>query len=311
MAEITAALGSRFQASYAVEETWAELPSSYTVYNLRVTSFGVNLGRESFASEELRSDRQTSDLRQGMDDISGDIGVELSYGAFDDLIASAMFNDWASDDTITIGTTQKSLRLQRHFTDVSKYHEFPGCVVNSWSLNVEPGSMVTATFGMMGKTMETSQTLSSPVSKATNSPFDSFSGYLREGVTASSGLASSENIAVVTGIEMTLENNLEALQVVGARQAQGLAEGRANLTGTLSAYFANDTLLNRFLNEEESELEFQLVDENSNTLTFYMPRIKYTGSDLTIDGEGPLGLSMPFQALVPSGWPNSELVVTR
>lgn len=308
MSEITAALGSRFQAAYAVEETWGDLPSSYTVYKLRVTSFGVNLGRDSFTSEEIRSDRQTSDLRQGMDDISGDIATELSYGAFDDLIESAMFNSFASDDTITIGTTQKSLRLQKQFTDIGEYHEFPGCVVSSWSLSVEPNAIVTSTFSVMGKSMETSQTLSGATSKATNAPFDSFSGYLREGT---GSLGSSDNLAVVTGIDMTLENNLTPLQVIGARQAQGLAEGRANLTGTISAYFASSALLDRFINETEAELEFQLVDDSSNTLTFYLPRIKYTGSDLSIDGEGPITMSLPFQALVPSVAPNSELKITR
>ena len=308
MTEITASLGSRFRAAYAMEQSWAELPSSYTVYDLRITSFGVNLGRDSFTSEELRSDRQTADHRQGMDDISGDIGAELSYGAFDDLISSAMFNDWASDDSIVIGTTQKSLRLQKAFTDVGEYHEFPGCVVSSWSVSVEPNAMVTSTFSIMGKSMETSQTMTSPQSKASNAPFDSFSGYIRE---AASSPASSDNIAVVTGIDFTLENNLTPLQVVGARQAQGLAEGRADVTGTLSAYFASSDLLNRFLNETETEIEFQLVDDSSNTLTFYFPRVKFTGSDIPVDGEGPITMSLPFTALVPSTAPNSELKVTR
>lgn len=308
MAEITAALGSKFQATYAVEDNWGDLPSSYDVYNLRVTSFGVNLSRDGFTSEEIRSDRQVSDHRQGMDDVSGDVAVELSYGAFDDLIESAMFNTFQSDDTIIIGLTQKSLRLQKQFTDVGIYHEFPGCVVNSWNMTVEPGSMVTSTFSTTGKTMETTQTMSGAVSKASNAPFDSFSGYIREGT---SGLASSDEIAVVTSVDFTLENNLTPLQVVGARQAQGLAEGRAIVTGNISAYFASSALLDRFLNETEAELEFQLVDDAGNTMTFYFPRIKYTGSDLSVDGEGPVTQSLPFQALVPSTAPNSELMITR
>jgi len=310
MAEITAAYGSRFESIYAMEDAWNELPSSPTAYQLRLTSNGVNLSRDSFASEELRSDRMTSDLRYGMDTIEGDIGVELSYGAFDDLIMSAMFNEWASDDTIIVGTSQQSFRLQKHFADIGAYHEFPGCVINSWSVTVEPNAIVSSTFSVIGKTMETSQTLSGATSKASNAPFDSFSGYIREAATGGS-MASSDNIAVVTGIDFSLENNIDRLQVIGAKDAQGLAEGRANLTGTLSAYFASDALLNRFINETEAEIEFQLVDNSGNSYTFYMPRIKYTGSDISVDGEGPITMSMPFQALVPTTTPNSVIQISR
>ena len=137
--------------------------------------------------------------------VSGDVPVELSYGAFDDLIACAMFNDWALDDTIQTGTTQKSVRLQRAFTDVSEYHEFLGCVPSSWSISMEPNSIVTSTFSFMGKEMETTQTLSGATDKATNAPFDSFSGFIREG-----GNTSSDEIAIVTGLDFTLDNNIEA-----------------------------------------------------------------------------------------------------
>lgn len=306
MAEITAAQGSRFQGAYAVEDTWGDLPSSYTVYNLRLTDFGIQLGKDSFQSEEIHSDRQVSDLRHGMYNVSGDVSVELSYGAFDDLISAAMFSDWNSVDEIEIGTTQKSLRIQRAFTDLGEYHEFPGCVPSSWSLSISPNSIVTSTFSFMGKTMETSQTLTGATDKATNAPFDSFSGYVREG-----GNTSSDEIAVVTGIELTLENNLEAMQVVGDNKPVGISEGRGVVTGTVSAYFASSTLLNKFLNETESVLEFQLADDSANTLSFYLPRIKYTGGDISVDSEAPVTMSLPFQALYDSSGGINTMKVSR
>jgi hypothetical protein len=306
MAEENVAQGSRFQAIYAVEDSWGVLPSAYTVYNLRVTGFGVQLGKDSFQSGELRSDRQILDLRHGMFNVSGDIPVELSYGAFDDLIAAAMFNSWASNDTIETGTTQSSLRIQRAFTDVTEYHEFLGCVPSSWSVSIAPNSIITSTFSIMGQTMETTQTLTGAVDKATNAPMDSFSGYIREG-----GNTSSDEIAIVTGLDFTLENNLTPMNVVGNQLSVGLSEGRANLTGTLTAYFAGSTLLNKFLNETESVLEVQIADASANTYTFYMPRIKYSGGDLSVDGEGPVSLSLPFQALYDTSGGISTLQISR
>jgi len=295
---ITTARGSRLSTIYAMEDCWSSLPSSPVPFNLRVTGFGVQLSKDSFQSDELRSDRQVSDLRHGMYTVGGDLPVELSAGAFDDLIASAMFSPWNSDDTIIIGTDMQSFTLQRGFTDVGQYHWFPGCVVNTWSLSIAPNAIVTSTFSVIGKTMETgtSAHLTDATDKATNAPFDSFSGFIREG-----GTGSGDEIAVVTGLDLNLNNNIEALQVIGNNKAAGLADGRAIVDGTLTAFFVDSIMLNKFLNETESILNFQLQDDVGNTLEFLLPRIKYSGSDVSVDSEAPVTLSMPFQALLDSG----------
>ena len=306
MAGITTAQGSRYQAVYAVEDSWAELPTTPVPYNLRTTGFGLQLSKNSFQSEEIRSDRQISDMRHGMFSVAGDIPVEMSYGAFDDLIAAAMFNDWSSDDTIEIGTTQKSIRIQRAFTDIGEYHEFLGCVPTSWSISMAPDAIVTATFSFMGREMETTRTLTGATDKATNSPFDSFSGFIREG-----GNSTGDEIAVVTGLDFTLENSLEPIQVLGSNKAEGLPAGRATVTGTVTAYFNNSDLLDKFIGETESEIQFQLKDTLGNTLEFYMPRIKYSGADISVDSESPVTMSLPFQALYDTTSGIKTLQITR
>jgi hypothetical protein len=226
--------------------------------------------------------------------VAGDIPVELSHNAFDDLIESAMFNEWTSSNTITVGTTMKSFALQKAFTDITQYHFFPGCVVNTWSLSAQPNSIITSTFNIIGETMNTSGStsfLNTATDKATNAPFDSFSGYLKEG---------GSDIAIVTGIDFSISNALTPLQVFGLNTAAGIVEGRATMTGTVTAFFANSTLVDKFINETESSLEFQLSDAATvpNTLTFAFPRIKYSGGDLSINGEGPITIAMPFTALL-------------
>lgn len=299
----TVARGSQFQATYAMEDSWASLPTTPVPYNLRVTGNGVNLTKDSFQSQELRSDRQISDLRHGMFSVSGDIPVELSHTSFDDIISSAMYNDWNSDDTITTGTTENSFTLQKYFSDITQYHIFTGCVVNSWSISVTPNGIITSTFNVMGETMTTgtSPTLSGATDKASTSPFDSFTGTLTEG-----GVAN----ALVTGIDFSLDNGISTLPVIGSNKTIGLVDGRATITGTVTAYFANSTLLDKFINETESSLSFQLTDASSNSMTFSLPRIKYSGGDVSLDGEGPVTISMPFQALYDSGEGHS-LQITR
>jgi hypothetical protein len=289
---VDVARGSRLDVVYAMEDSWATLPTVPTPYNLRVTGIGVNLSKDSFQSQELRSDRQIADLRHGMFNVSGDIPVELSYTSFDDIIESAMYEEWETDDTIVTGTTERSFTLQKYFSDIGQYHIFPGCVVNNWTISVTPNGLITSTFNVMGEKMTAAAvaTLSGATAKSTNSPFDSFTGTVTEG---------GASIALVTGIEFSLANNIAMLPIVGSQYTQGLVDGRVNITGTITAYFANSTLLNKFIDETESSLSFQLGD-GVNTMTFEMPRIKYSGGDVPVNDEGPVVLNMPFQALYDS-----------
>jgi len=132
------ASGSRLAVTYAMEDSWASLPTANSAYVLRVTGVGVNLTKDSFQSQELRSDRQIADLRHGMLAVSGDIPVELSYESFDDIIESAMFEDWTSSETIVTGTTEKSFTIQKYFSDITQYHIFPGMCSNTWTIDVTP-----------------------------------------------------------------------------------------------------------------------------------------------------------------------------
>lgn len=300
---VDVARGSRVDVTYGMEAVWGELDTTAQPYDLRTTGIGVTLSKDSFQSNELRSDRQIADLRHGMFSVGGDIPVELSHTSFDDIITSAMFNDWNSDNTITTGITQYSFTIQKHFSDINQYHVFPGCVVNNWSLNVTPNGIITSTFSVMGETMESTaaEWAGTATAKSTNSPFDAFTGSLSEGGAVN---------ALVTGIDLTLANNLSELQVIGNNHTVGLIDGRANITGTVTAYFANSTLLNKFIDETESSLEFVLTDASANSMTFTMPRIKYSGGDVPVNDEGPIILSMPFQALYDSAEGHS-LQITR
>jgi len=299
---VDVARGSRVGVTYAMEDSWGSVATDGTAYELRVTGIGVNLTKDSFQSNELRSDRHIADLRHGLQSVSGDISVELSYDSFDDIIESAMYEEWETDDTIVTGTTERSFTLQKEFSDITQYHVFPGCVVNTWNISVTPNGIITSTFNVMGEEMITSATSVLPAAsaKSSYSPFDSFSGTLTEG---------SVTNALITSIDFSLSNNLSTLPVIGSDKTIGLVDGRANITGTVSAYFANSTLLDKFINETESSLSFQLTD-GTRSYTFTMPRIKYSGGDVPVNDEGPIVMNMPFQALYDSG-DGYSLIITK
>lgn len=296
------ATGSRSDLSFVPEVTYGTTPGVPSMQRLRHTGDSLVLTKETFVSDEIRSDREIVDLRHGTHTVSGDIPFELSYGAFDAFLEAALFSSF-STDVLKVGTSVKSFTMESRFVDISQYQVFTGCMVNTLSLDIRPNAMVTGTIGIIGKGSTVSGTsLGAPVDVATSAPFDAFTGALLEGGGA---------IASVSQLQFSLDNNITPAFVLGSPSAAQQIFGRSNLTGTLTAYFESAALLNKFLNETESSLSVTLTDPDGNDIEIALPRIKYTSGENTVtSADEAVMLTMNFQAL-RSAADSSSIVITR
>lgn len=299
---MTFATGGFAGVNYVEESTFGVTPSTPTMIALRQTGTSLVLSKDSFASEELRSDRKISDLRHGTQQVGGDLNFELSYGEFDTLMEAALFNTW-STNVLKDGVTEKFFTLERAFADITQYGVFTGCYMNTFNLNVASNAIVTGSFGVVGKGASYSGTPldASPTPSLTASPFDSFTGTLDEG---------GATIAVVTSVDITVDNGITPTFVVGSNQSARNVAGRSTVTGTVTAYFEDAALLNKFINETESSLSLTLGDGISESYVIEIPRLKYSGGDNSVADEGPVELSMPFQGLYDSG-EDATIKITR
>jgi hypothetical protein len=285
---------------YVTEVTYGTTPTNPAWTPIRHKSTSLALTKDSVQSEELRSDRQVADYRHGNYKVGGDIGVELSYGTFDTLLAMLFCGTWvngsptSSSDRLKAGTTRASVSILRNFTDLasgSPFHLFTGVEFKKASITIKPNAIVEVGLTVIGQDMTISggapsgSTYGTPT---TTSPFDSFTGTITENSIA---------IAVVTELSLELENGHAERFIVGDAQGLRPSIGRSILKGTLTAYFEDTTLLSKFINETESSLAFSLVDLDGSSYTFTIPRIKYTGGQPDVKDEGPVTLAMPFQAL--------------
>ena len=59
---------------------------------LRRVSSSFNLTKETYQSEEIRTDYQLSDFRHGVRSVEGNVSGELSAGTYADFLASAYLN---------------------------------------------------------------------------------------------------------------------------------------------------------------------------------------------------------------------------
>lgn len=297
------AVGSRRQLIYVAESTWGTTPTTPVCKVLRNTGGdGIQLNRDTLQSNEMRSDRAVADVKQGNKKPSFTVPFEFSASSYDDLLESALFGTWTSN-VLKQGVTLKSVSIEEGHADLSQYQVLTGAVVNDLSLSVKVNSIVTGSFGIIGKDASSYSGTSidaTPDPSPTTTPFDSYTGSLKEG---------GVTIAVVTGIDLNLNNNIEQLFTLFNDATYQIAPGRAQVSGNVSLYFESTALINKYISSTETSLEFALQDGKGNSYTFLIPRVKFSGYDKSIS-ENQIVITLPFQGLYDST-EETALKITR
>jgi len=300
----TFAQGSRSSLSYIVESTFGTTPAG-NFTNLPFSTQSLNLTKDRVAGNDIQADRMPRVDRHGNRQVGGDVVVDLRKGDYDAFLESAMLNTWATD-VLKVGTTPKYFSIEDYAADIDQARLFTGCTVSSLALSIAPKQMVTSTFTMVGKDMTIGATEKTQDAASGNAPFDAYSGAVAIG-----NVGASSASGVVTGIDFTLNNSFAPTFVIGDDSAPALEVGRAEIEGTLTAYFEDAALITRFLNETETELSVSVDDPTgSNEYTFLFPRVKINSADVGVDGPNSITISMSFVALYDSTQ-GTNLKITR
>ncbi len=299
------AQGSRSSLSYIAETSFGTTPSTPTFANLPINSHSLDLTKDRVEGNEIQADRMTRVDRHGNKQAGGSIEVDLRKGDYDELLESAFFNSYATN-VLKVGTTPKFFTIEDAANDIAQFRLFTGMAVSTASFSIAPNQMVTATFDMVGKGMTqagtTGSTGGTPTASTTNSPFDSYSGTITDG---------GSGISIVTSIDFSLSNSLAPTFVVGADNAQSLEFGSAVVEGTMTVYYEDETLINKFLNETESSITVSVDDPTgSNAYTFEFPRVKYNGASVPLQNPQSRLITLPFVALYDTT-ENTNLKMTR
>jgi len=299
------AQGSRSSLSYIAETTFGTTPASPTFANLPINSHSLDLTKDRVEGNEIQADRMSRVDRHGNKQSGGSIEVDLRKGDYDELLESAFFNSYASD-VLKVGTTPKFFSMEDAANDIDQYRLFTGLSVSTANFSIAPNQMVTATFDMVGKGMTqagtTGSTGGTPTASSVNAPFDSYSGTISDG---------GAGISIVTSIDFSLSNSLAPTFVIGADSSQSLEFGNAVVEGTMTVYYEDETLINKFLNETESSITVSVDDPTgANTYTFEFPRVKYNGAAVPLQNPQSRLITLPFVALFDST-ENTNLKMTR
>lgn len=300
--------GSRGSLSYIAETAFGTTPASPTLALIPIRSHSLDLTKGRLEGNDIQADRMPRVDRHGNRSAAGSIEVDLREGDYDEFLESAMFNDF-STDVLKVGTTPKFLTIEDAAEDISQFRLFKGMSVNSTSISIAPNQMVTATFDMIGQNMTQAATTASTGAKTAitgNAPFDSYNGEIKEG-----GVGSGDVIGTVSSIEFSITNSLAPTFAVGSDFAPQLEFGRAVIEGNIVVYYEDAVLINKFLNETESEMQVSVASPGgTDTYTFFFPRIKYNGASVPLANPQSRFITLPFVSLYDTA-EDSNLVITR
>lgn len=366
---------NRFQLFYLEESTWGTTPAS-ALQTFRSTGESLGMNLDSISSNEIRDDRQISDLVLTDKNPSGGVNFELSAALLDDLLEGALFGDFstavaisasdisaanadnsfnstttdftgenlspgqwvqvagftesgnngfarvvsvtasklvvsgltltddAAGDTVTMGgsmlrngTSKKSYTLEKKFADITQFISYTGMTVSEFNLNVEAGDIVTGSLAFMGKDGAIAQATvgtGDPTAAPTGTPCNAVSNVanLREGGAAISGTFAKT-------LSLALSNALRGQKAIGVLGNAGIGVGRCEVTGSLSVYFEDETLYEKFLDNTETSIDFRAIDADGNGYIFTLPRVKYSSSnDAEVSGgDQDVMLDLQYQAI--------------
>lgn len=192
----------------------------------------------------------------------------------------------------SIGTTLKTFTLERRFKDISVFQQSLGVSPTTMNVNITPEQIVGGSFGVIGMnpSAPTTATIASATTAApTTSPFSSFKGLV---------MAAGAPIAIVTGLEIALNDNRSLEPVVASETSPEVFEGQAQVSGTLTAFLKDRTMLNYFNDETEIGINVRLDDpDGTNFHNIVMNRVKGTAGDVDPPKSGPCVIQFPYRAL--------------
>lgn len=298
---------SQTRLAYITESTWGTTPATPTLLEQRFTGESLTPNIETTVSNEIRSDRNITDIIQTGQSAGGSVDFELSYGSFDDWLESLMYSTW-STNVLKNANVEKSFTVEKTFEAgaTDQYHRFTGCIVDSLSLACQVGQVVTGSFGFVSKGMSVAQTAitgSSYTGANSNPVINAATNFASLAITGVTG-------PELTALNLSVNNNLRQQQVLGQLDARGIGTGRFEVTGDLTAYFENEELFDLYLNGTAADLTFKLGGASSLNYLFEIDNLKFTNAEVLAGGnDQDILVNIGFQGLYEGN--DNTLKITR
>lgn len=287
------------RVAYVPEVTWGQTPATPTFKTLRTTrASGLRTNKATVESDELRADRNVSDLVQVSQRVSGEYPIEMSYGSFDDWLAAVLCGDWSTND-LKNGIARKSFTVEetREMGATDSFSRFTGAMVNTFSMDLRPAAKVEGSFGLMAQKEALATTI---VTGATYTPAGT------EQILNSTSHVAALTIPNVTGpkvmsLSLNVDNGMRERPVIGSLYSEEFGLGRCRITGQAELYFSDPAIYQAVLDHGSGALSFTIGAEANKKYAFSLPKVRFGDGNIPAGGNNDdVMITVPFTAIYDS-----------
>lgn len=183
---------------------------------------------------------------------------------------------------IANGTTDRSFSIERSHGDLaSVFEQYAGMKVEGWSVSFASGAISSQSFTLVGKT-ETSA--SSTMGDGANTAHAT--GEVMNGVDNVYAIRENHTSlgSVVRSVSFAVSNNLFPRGAIASLGPVSMGSGSCNVSGSLSIYFENNTLLDKYRNWTTTSLTLVLSDSAGNAYCIFLPSVKLSEASANAPG---------------------------
>lgn len=294
--------GSTATLGFGVESTFNTPATSIQL--IEYVNFTLTPTPETIRDPSRNPNRAATYVRRGNSFSTGNLEAVLRPDVLDDILAVALHGEWTTN-VLKQGTTRSSLTFEQGFPDFTTdmYRSFSGVVADSIEFSLTTDELARVTITLRGAS---DTAIGSTPLDATPTAVVAKNGYYHVGGSFNEG---GSPIAYFSTLNFTLTNNQEGVSALGTDGYRHITPGTATLTGTATALFESETLYNKFKNDTASSISFTLT-EGSESHTFLIPKIKYTGAPIQVNTDQGLLVELEFEAFLEAT-ENTLLKITR
>jgi len=193
------------------------------------------------------------------------------------------------------GVLQSSYTIQRNYLDntgTGYNATYGGMMIDNMTISATTEAVVTGSFSWLGKKEESSSantlthdetatTIADPNTEDVMNTVDDVAGVL-EGRLGTSGAYDAQTI---TAFSMSLSNNLRPRLEIGTLGAVSIGTGTCNVSGTFQRYYSDASMVDKYLNFNDSSLAIAFNDADGNAFVLDFPKIIYTSAQRVAGGQ--------------------------
>ena len=268
--------GAKQLVQIAKETVIGTVPSPFARQTLAFTDISLNQSVEKTESASITDNRLQQSSMITSAEYSGELSAEAQYGAYDDLMAAAAFNAWATNVLTFGGTTRQTFSVLRGYTDIANYHTFSGLHVNTFGIDIPEAGLIGLTFGFMGTKRTTAAV--APVGTITPASTNPRMSNISVGDLLVDGV-SVKGTACITAFSFNWDNSMQVQKCLGAGLEVGaILEMSAKGTGSFTMAWSTKAaeLYEKQFTNGNISLSIPITDTAGNKYVLNIPKVELT-----------------------------------